>query len=258
MKKNKFMKLASGLLVLCLMTTCVIGATLAKYTTGSESQDSARVAKWGVRVSAATNPTFATQYNIAAEDAQVGSLSVKSSADPADNVVAPGTNGTASGFSVSGKPEVAVSVAFAVENVEDVVLKAGTYKYADTGAEYTVAEYKPVKFTLTQTKSGGSATPLVTNKTLAEVETALEGLSAHYAPNTDLAKEIGTLELSWTWAFDEGAGVNDVADTLLGDIAASSASVVKAADGAALEAGVDKDYNLKVSYKVTITVTQID
>ena len=36
MKKNRFIKLASGLLVLCLMTTCVIGATLAKYTTAKD------------------------------------------------------------------------------------------------------------------------------------------------------------------------------------------------------------------------------
>lgn len=256
MKKNKFMKLASGLLVLCLMTTCVIGATLAKYTTGSNSQDSARVAKWGVRVSAATNPTFATEYAIAAADAAVGSLSVESSSDPKDNVVAPGTSGTASGFSVSGKPEVAVSVDFVVENVKDVVLKAGNYKYDGTDTTINVAaDYLPVKFTLKQTKSGEAPTNLVTNDTLAAVETALEGLSKHYAPNTDLAKEIGTLELSWKWVFE---GVNDVADTLLGDIAASNTSVVKADDDAAIEEGADKDYNLTVSYKVTITVTQID
>ena len=61
MKKNRFIKLASGLLVLCLMTTCVIGATLAKYTTATDTQDSARVAKWGVRISAAANSAFKTE-----------------------------------------------------------------------------------------------------------------------------------------------------------------------------------------------------
>ena len=74
MKKNRFIKLASGLLVLCLMTTCVIGATLAKYTTANNKQDSARVAKWGVRISAATNSAFATQYD--KKDAE-GVLSVQ-------------------------------------------------------------------------------------------------------------------------------------------------------------------------------------
>ena len=63
MKKNRFIKLASGLLVLCLMTTCVIGATLAKYTTAKDTQDSARVAKWGVRISAAANSAFKTEYD---------------------------------------------------------------------------------------------------------------------------------------------------------------------------------------------------
>ena len=63
MKKNRFIKLASGLLVLCLMTTCVIGATLAKYTTAGSGADTARVAKWGVTISAVTNSAFATEYN---------------------------------------------------------------------------------------------------------------------------------------------------------------------------------------------------
>ena len=86
MKKNRFIKLASGLLVLCLMTTCVIGATLAKYTTAKDTQDSARVAKWGVRITAATNSAFATEYN-KQDTAYTGTLSVKSSSD--DEVVAP-------------------------------------------------------------------------------------------------------------------------------------------------------------------------
>lgn len=47
MKKNKAMRLASALMVLTLLTTCVISSTFAKYTTSANGEDSARVAKWG-------------------------------------------------------------------------------------------------------------------------------------------------------------------------------------------------------------------
>lgn len=47
MKKNRMMRLASVLLVLCLLTTSVISGTFAKYVTEVEGTDSARVARWG-------------------------------------------------------------------------------------------------------------------------------------------------------------------------------------------------------------------
>ena len=50
MRKNKFLRLASVMLMLCLITTCAISGTFAKYTTSDEALDSARVAKWGVAV----------------------------------------------------------------------------------------------------------------------------------------------------------------------------------------------------------------
>ena len=63
MKKNRFIKLASGLLVLCLMTTCVIGATLAKYTTAKDTQDSAaRGAKCSLHLVAVVVRIFHSDY----------------------------------------------------------------------------------------------------------------------------------------------------------------------------------------------------
>ena len=46
MKKNRMMRLASVLLVLCLLTTSVISGTFAKYTSTVAAYDSAKVAKW--------------------------------------------------------------------------------------------------------------------------------------------------------------------------------------------------------------------
>ena len=82
MKKNRMMRLASLLLVLVLMTSSVVGGTFAKYTTSVESQDSARVAKWGFEpVAMDINGLFKTVY-----DDTVNA--------PVD-VIAPGTSGSA-------------------------------------------------------------------------------------------------------------------------------------------------------------------
>ena len=52
MKKNRMMRLASILLVATLMSTCTISGTFAKYVTTASGSDTARVAKWGVTVTA--------------------------------------------------------------------------------------------------------------------------------------------------------------------------------------------------------------
>lgn len=239
MKKNRFIKLASGLLVLCLMTTCVIGATLAKYTTAKDTQDSARVAKWGVRITAATNSAFATEYN--KQDARyTGTVTVQSSTD---KVVAPGTSGNATQISISGTPEVAVRLSFNLTVVNEVKLAAGTYTNTD-GATVTLNdEYTPVVFTL----SNGSESPLATG-TLEQIANYLSRYTVDYAPGTDLSTT-PTYTLSWKWNFDG----NDVADTILGDLAAGESGIKKGESEIKPE-----DYSKEVSYKLTITATQID
>ena len=44
MKKNKFLRLASFMLIACLATCCAVGGTFAKYVTSDNASDSARVA----------------------------------------------------------------------------------------------------------------------------------------------------------------------------------------------------------------------
>lgn len=244
MKKNRFIKLASGLLVLCLMTTCVIGATLAKYTTAKDTQDSARVAKWGVTITAVSNSAFKTEYD--KDDSTysgTGTVTVKSSSSD-EKVVAPGTSGNATQISISGTPEVAVRLSFNLTVVNEVKLAAGTYTNTD-GATVTLNdEYTPVVFTL----SNGSESPLATG-TLEQIANYLSRYTVDYAPGTDLSTT-PTYTLSWKWNFDG----NDVADTILGDLAAGVSGIKK---GESPIKQVD-DYSTEVSYKLTITATQID
>lgn len=247
MKKNRFIKLASGLLVLCLMTTCVIGATLAKYTTAKDTQDSARVAKWGVRITAATNSAFATEYT-KHDTGYAGDLSVESSSS-SEKVVAPGTNGLAAQFSISGTPEVAVRLSFAMTDITEVKLTAGTYTNTDGATVTLSSEYNPIKWTL---KKNDTNVEGAVDLTLAEMATFLSRYTLDYAPNADLSTTVPTYKLYWAWTFNVNTDA-DKADSILGDLAAEVTGIKKGSSDIAAS-----DYSTKVSYKLTITATQID
>lgn len=137
MKTNKMLRAAAALLILVLLTTGIVGSSFAKYTATGSASDTARVAKWGVTIttsgslysdayaaSGAANGNLPAAWNNAA-----GADSISAAAlTKGDNIVAPGTKSNDKGlsFSISGKPEVAVTVETAV-NGEDIYLEAGTY-----------------------------------------------------------------------------------------------------------------------------------
>ena len=242
MKKNRFLKTAGALLILCLLTTCVIGTTFAKYVTSGETEDSARVARWGVQLElAANNELFENQYTGTADKVTV---------QAATDVVAPGTKEkTAAVFSISGTPEVAVRITidFTVNN--DVFLKGGVgvkyddYTTAVDGDKFDLAsDYYPVVFTLRQTKNAGGATDVtIATGNLEAIKAALDAFNAdenrsYCPPNTNLEAEF---ELTWAWTFS----VNDQADTYLANQAAGSSSA---------------DYNTNVGFEIEITVEQVD
>ena len=296
MKKNRFIKLASGLLVLCLMTTCVIGATLAKYTTAGSGADTARVAKWGVTVSA-SGSLFGKAYASNSAGANANEIVASSTNVSSDsNVVAPGTkNTTGLNFTVSGTPEVAYSLTVAANTpATDIYLKAGTYGYMvavtlNNGDNLT-GLYLESDGTYTKQTSGEYSSG--TYYQLVEVATA----SADYYPiswkmdgttytslsnaSTGLVKALTDLSttvnagvnvaidktITWAWDFDdEGSGTYDKLDTLLGDLMAGNvytgdkAFVVSTNSGATYKAAVEgTDYNLNVNLDITITATQID
>lgn len=250
MKKNKAMRAAGVLMIATLLSTNIVSGTYAKYVTSGSASDSARVAKFGVTI-AADGTLFSKNYLAADDNTPTDTttgITVKS--ENTDNLVAPGTkNDTGMTFSITGQPEVDVRVNVEVTGSKDVFLNAGTYPdmtTAVTGDNFTpTADYYPIKYTLT------NAAGTVAEGNLAAITTALTALNATvYSAGTDLAKVLGTYKLTWAWDFDgAGAGTNDKADTLLGDLAA----------GTVTEAAVDADnYNLGTELAFTITVTQVD
>lgn len=228
--KNKSVKIAALAIMLCLLTTCAIGTTFAKYVTGAAAEDYARVAKWGVKIDIAGDEMFKNAYEADAT-ALAGKLSVHSNST--DKVVAPGTSGETT-FTLTGSPEVAANIAITFDYTSDIVLPAGSV----TGQ---TEDYYPVVFTLTQTKGydGAAMNVEIAKGNLKAIKDAINGFNQNYAAKgLDLDAEF---VLSWAWAYESG---NDAADTLLGDIIAGEATATGAVTS--------------LAYDLSITVTQVD
>lgn len=130
MKKNRFIKIAAVVFTLCLITTCGISSTLAKYTTSSSASDTARVAKWGVEVSASgTMFGKAYQTTIVEDGKTEATVQSNHNVSYAQNVVAPGTqNTTGIQIKILGTPEVEFNLQAAItQNAQDIVLKQNIY-----------------------------------------------------------------------------------------------------------------------------------
>ena len=220
-KKNVLMRSAGLLLVLVLVTSCFVGSTFAKYTVGGTGSDTARVAKFGVNVTA-NGTMFAREY--ATDDRSAGTI-IKSVIST-DKVVAPGTKGNMASMTLTGTPEVAVRVGYAVNKFE---LKGWTTD--------GTTEYCPLVFTVgTASYKIGDAGITSVSDLQDKVKAAITAYSKDYEANTDLSG-VGadSLKVSWAWAF-EG---DDAKDTALGSRAA-------------------EDKAATVELEITTTVTQID
>lgn len=259
MKRINTTKLMALLASLCLITSSFVGSTLAKYTTSADANDVARVAKFGVTVTA-SGSLFSTTYI----DAPATGDAVTVASSDSAKLVAPGTkNEEGITFKVTGTPEVDVSIDI---DVLDNTLTAGTspldIKLAaktglpdmTTGKEDDTFDnasvYNPVKFTLVK-KGTGSQTTLVNAGTLAAVKTALEAQSQTKVDANTAIND--TYVLTWVWDFDDSsAGTYDKQDTLLGDLAAGTTltPATSLADGT--------DYELDTNVGIKISVTQIN
>lgn len=192
MKKNKALRIGSCLAVVALLSTCLVAGTFAKYTTSGTSQDTARVAKWGVTVQGAAG-AFNSVYD--AED----SATVKSE-NGTDKVVAPGTKATLAANTLSGKPEVSVKVT-----------NTGSFALSDGWTLNDGSFYCPIKVTVPQSTGDDKVLSGLDYSSkdafVAAVNGAIGGYEATYAANTNLsgAAKVSP-EVSWEWTYDNGTG----------------------------------------------------
>ena len=256
--KGRIARITVMILAIAIMTTSLAVGTFAKYATGNNTSDTARVAKWGVTIEiTGSDDMFVNSYD---NDVNPTVL-----ASDRQDVVAPGTkNTTGVVFTIDGTPEVKTKVDVKLTDsngqaAKDIYLEYGFEDDPDT-ADVDESEsnfYYPVVFTLTQigNRNGDLATPVVLETgTLADISEFLDeySASAYYEPNTDLG---ASFRLTWEWVYERGNGAeitaNDVLDTALGDIAAGlNVSKVNGKDVL--------NSNLTLDYKVSITVVQVD
>ena len=235
-KKNRTLRAAVLMLALVLITSCFVGGTFAKYVTGGSGTDSARVAKFGVTVTA-NGTMFAKEY---ATDDQTVVGTIAKSVISTDKVVAPGTesNGDFVAATVAGTPEVAVRVSY---KLDTATLQLENWKDGD-GKFYCPLVFK------VKTPDGNTVISGMEFQTAEAMKAALVNAVAaytkDYAPGTDLSgMAADTLAISWEWPFETGTDAdkpaNNVKDTFLGDEAAAGRAAT-------------------VSLTLATTVTQID
>ena len=234
--KTWTMRAAVLMLALVLITSCIVSGTFAKYVTKDSGTDSARVAKFGVTVTA-NGTMFAKEY---ATDDQTVVGTIAKSVISTDKVVAPGTesNGDFVAATVAGTPEVAVRVSY---KLDTATLQLENWKDGD-GQFYCPLVFK------VKTPDGNTVISGMEFQTAEAMKAALVNAVAaytkDYAPGTDLSgKAADTLAISWEWPFETGADAdkptNNVKDTFLGDEAAAGRAAT-------------------VSLTLATTVTQID
>lgn len=236
-KTGKTMRVAGLLLALVLVTSCFVGGTFAKYTTGNYGEDNARVAKFGVAVQG-NSDMFDPIYKT--DDTSVTAIANSVVAfNGTDNLVAPGTKkDNCLTASVTGTPEVAVDVKYVAS-----MNLTGKWQSDDTGTFYC-----PLIIKVNDAAIKG--TEYTTKEAFIKAVTdAVSGHNAQYAPNTNLANETNDkLSISWEWPFEvKGADGRvdhtiDLKDTYLGDLAANAAD----------------DDMPEIHLGLYLTVTQID
>lgn len=237
MKKNVMMRIASFLLIAVLVSTSAISGTYAKYVTQAEGSDTARVAKWGVKI-AVNGTAFAETYD---KDDATATITGASVISTDGDVVAPGTKGEMTGITLSGKPEVA----FELKYEATLELDNWVITYTDPGTGNPESRfYCPLEFKIGDvTVYGRSYTEK--DALVNAVQNLINDYTAQYEAGTDLTDTtVKVPTVSWAWAFEDGADADaklltDVMDTALGDDAAD-------------------DNASRVTLTVKCTATQID
>lgn len=134
-KKIHFGRLSALALALTLITTCLMGGTLAKYTSTVKGSGKATVAKWKVSIKANGNEQTA-DFNFDLEDTGTNKSNVKT------GVVAPGSTGSIPIEIDAQGSEVAAKLTYTIDksSIGDVPIKF--YSDANYSTEITWTDNK--------------------------------------------------------------------------------------------------------------------
>ena len=197
MKKNKMLRMASSLLVLAMITTCVISGTFAKYTSTASGSDEATVAKWSIEVNdteiAVTGDAKTVSFGLF--DTIKDTDNTAEEDDVKKALIAPGTSGS---FKLN------------LENLSEV----------------------DAKYTITLSETNGSDIPLQYSLGGGNWADSIDALNSSLEEK-DIAMGTGTAEhiVYWRWVYEgttSGAheSQTDSTDTALGVTARTNAGTV--------------------------------
>ena len=188
MKKNLVFKLGLFCAALVLIATCFVSSAWAKYTSTVSATDSARVAKWDVKMTDTSGAVI--------EDAKftVFTTNFKHIAEKTEELLAPGSYGQFQ-FKISDSSEVSVKFDFSAvdSNTAGIPLRWSIYDGSTIiGVEKSSLSEAIAQLKVCYLQNGGEA---------PEGYTAVTGDK--------------TYTIKWSWAFEGG---NDVFDTDLGKL----------------------------------------
>ena len=203
--KNKFMRIAAVMLMLCLVTTCAISGTFAKYTTEAFGTDTARVAYWGWDKDNAeikiTN-LFATSYDFV-------------TSKNTDKVIAPGTSNSGTfqflyeENATEGATSPEVAYTFKIDltgtTASDDIKNNGNIKWAVCKTEDVTNNGGAIP-----TGEWGTWDAMITELNALDGDESFDAGEALPAIATD------AYTIAWMWDFSTGTA-GDEADTAMGN-----------------------------------------
>lgn len=181
MKKNHAARLGALALALTLVSTCLMGGTLAKYTTTVTGTATATVAKWSFDAKNNNTSISTESYNIDLGDTT--NRTVYDTEDVKEDVIAPGTEGSFSIIVDAEGSDVGLAYTIRFSNAQNIPTNLSFY---------TDEEHK------------NKITNLFSDKT-----TDFDGTIAANGTEKKVTKTV-----YWMWPF--GPTDNDAADTING------------------------------------------
>ena len=199
MKKTKMLKAGLLTMGLAMATTAMVGGTMARYVTSTDSEDAARVAIWGI------NKDAVTEFNLFQDSYE----NVENVKEDGKKLIAPGTEGTATFSFVNNDethaPEVAYKLTVDTEGSE---------------IHKKLKEIQPLKFTLDGTEYNTWEDLLAAIEAL-DGEAGKDGAEYAAGKTNDAFAHGETHTIGWKWDFNEDFEANTNTDNVLGNLAAS-------------------------------------
>lgn len=188
------------LVLLSVISMGSVAGTYAKYTSSETDTDTARVAKWDVKIG--NDATFAFNLFDTILDSDDSAETDVKDGKPTENIIAPGTKG-----------------AFSIDITNDSEVNANLL----ASFKETNTSNIPLQYRLSYNGTAGDW-----EDSIADLEVP-DNTYLPFEPGATNANK-GTIKIEWQWVYEKGADqtaidANDLADTTLGEAGTATVTV---------------------------------